>query len=359
MWSGDSPLNPGRPGSVSSPGRRTRKKGATTPVATAHGAARHRTLTVAGLCVTALLALPSPGATAQPGPDIKAAQKKLHELTTQVDLLVEQYDKSTETLAQARRRKAIADQQLAAEQSTFRSLHEAVAQMAAAAYKNGGGDDTSVTALLSAKDPAGLLNQISLVTAVSRDRGSKLAQFVASAQRLQLDQGQARQAVEQIARTRASLTAQKAELERQIARQKKLLTAAGGPTPGQGSCNVQATGKALIAIRFACGKLGTPYLWGGTGPRYDCSGLTQAAWAKAGVSLPRTAAQQYTTYTRVDYAHLQPGDLVFFEAGIGHEGMYLGGGKMVHSPHTGDVVKISDISSGSYRQEFQGGVHIP
>jgi cell wall-associated NlpC family hydrolase len=327
-------------------------------VATAHGVARRRALTIAGLCVTTLLTWPSVGAGAQPKPDIKAVQKKLHELTVQVDTLVQKYDKTTETLAQAGRRKAVADQSLAAEQGTYRSLHEAVAQMAATAYKNGGADGTSITGLLAAKDPTALLDQMSLVTAVSRDRGSKLAQFVASAQRLQLAQGQAQQALAQITRTRASLKAQKTALEQQIAQQKKLLAAAGGPTPGQGSCNVQATGKALIAIRFACSKLGTPYLWGGTGPRYDCSGLTQAAWAKAGISLPRTAAAQYTTYTRVDYAHLRPGDLVFFEASIGHEGMYLGGGKMVHSPHTGDVVKISDISTGWYRQEFQGGVHI-
>ncbi len=318
-----------------------------------------RALTITGLCLTAALAAPVTSAGAQPRPDTKAIQKRLRALTTQVDLLVDKYDKSTEALAQARRRKAVADQQLAAAQATYQTLHDAVAQMAATAYKNGGGDDTTVTGLLAAKDPGSMLDQMSLVTAVSRNRGSKLAQFVASAQRLKLAQGQAQQAITQIGALQTSLKKQKANLEQQIAQQRKLLSAAGGPTPGQGSCNVQATGKALIAVRFACSKLGTPYLWGGTGPRYDCSGLTQAAWAKAGVSLPRTAAEQYTTYTRVSYDQLQPGDLVFFEAGIGHEGMYFGGGKMVHSPHTGDVVKISDISSGYYRQEFQGGVHIP
>ena len=325
-------------------------------MATATG---RRALTIAGLCLTTALAVPTVSAGAQPKPDVKAAQKKLQTLTAQVDLLVEKYDKSAEALTQAQRRKAIADQQLAAEQGTYKALHDAVAQMAATAYKNGGGDDSTVTGLLAAKDPGSLLDQISLVTAVSRNRGSKLAQFVASAQRLKLAQGQAQQAITQISSLQTSLKKQKANLEQQIAQQRKLLTAAGGPTPGQGSCNVQATGKALIAVRFACSKLGTPYLWGGTGPRYDCSGLTQAAWRAAGVSLPRTTSEQWTAGTHIPYNQLEAGDLVFFEAGIGHEGMYLGGGKMVHSPHTGDVVKISDISSGYYRQEFQGGVHLP
>jgi cell wall-associated NlpC family hydrolase len=329
-------------------------------VATAHRTFKRRALTAVSLTFAALLAVPAVAgqATAQPKPNIKTAQKKLHNLTTQVDVLVQKYDKSQEDLKRAQRKLAVMNKQFQAEQATFNTLHEAVAQMAAAAYKTGSTDDTGIANLLSARDPSTMLNQMSLITAVSQNRSSELAQFVASAQRLQLDHGQAQQAVTQITKTRASLKAQRAVLEKQIAAQKKLISAAGGPTPGQGTCNIQASGKALVAIRFACSKLGTPYQWGGTGPRYDCSGLTQAAWAAAGVSLPRTTYEQWTVYTRVSYNQLRPGDLVFFDASLGHMGMYLGAGKMIHAPHTGDVVKISDISSGSYRSQFQGGVHI-
>ncbi|MCW2912193.1 MAG: putative secreted protein [Actinomycetia bacterium] len=329
-------------------------------MATAHRAFKRRALTAVSLTFAALLAMPAVTgqATAQPKPNIKAAQKKLHDLTTQVDVLVQKYDKSQEDLTLARRKLAVTNKQAQAEQATFNTLHEAVAQMAAAAYKNGSTDDTGVADLMSAKDPSTMLEGLSVITALSQNRGSKLAQFVASAQRLQFDRGQAQQAIAQITQTRASLKAQRAALEKQVAKQKKLISAAGGPTPGQGTCNIQASGKALTAIRFACSKLGTPYLWGGTGPRYDCSGLTQAAWRAAGVSLPRTTYEQWTVYTRVSYNQLRPGDLVFFDASLGHMGLYLGAGKMIHAPHTGDVVKISDISSGSYRSQFQGGVHI-
>ena len=136
-------------------------------------------------------------------------------------------------------------------------------------------------------------------------------------------------------------------------------TGPGQTGPGQGTCHAAAASAAAqIAINFACSQLGQPYLWGGTGPLYDCSGLVQAAWRRAGVSLPRTTYDQWNAGTHVSYNQLQPGDLVFFEASLGHVGMYLGGGMMIHDPHTGDVVKISDISSGWYRSEFQGGVHV-
>jgi cell wall-associated NlpC family hydrolase len=302
------------------------------------------------------MALPTSAYAAKP--DIKALQKKLNDLNVQVDTLTDKYNKSVEDLKQAQKQVTVYGQQIKAEQTTYNALHDSVAQMAASAYKTGGGDGDSITSLLSAKNPTDLLSQMSIVTAVSNDRNSKLSQFISSAQRLQRDKDAAQQAVTTVQKTQTSLKSQKTTLQAQIKVQVHLLAEAGGPVPGQGTCKVQADGKAGIAVAFACGKLGTPYLWGGTGPRYDCSGLTQAAWAKAGMSLPRTAAEQYNAYTRVSYSQLRPGDLVFFEPQIGHVGMYLGGGMMVHSPHTGDVVKISDISTGWYRQEFQGGIHI-
>jgi cell wall-associated NlpC family hydrolase len=321
-------------------------------------------MTAAVCALTAALILPDTAAHAQPKPDAKAAQQKLRALNKQVDALVQQYDKSAEQLQQARRKLAAMNQAVRTEQATYDTLHQAVVQMAAAAYKSGGGNDPTLTGVLAANDPSAVLDQMSVITAVSRNRGSQLAQFVASAQRLQLAQGQDKAAIEQIAQAQASLKSQKAALEKQIAAQKKLITAAGGqvdtgtPASAGGCGKVQASAKALIAIRFACSKLGTPYLYGGTGPRYDCSGLTQASWRAAGVSLPRTTSEQWTAGTHVTYSQLQPGDLIFFESNLGHMGIYIGGGKLVHSPQTGEVVKVSDLTTGWFRQEFQGGVRV-
>ena len=112
--------------------------------------------------------------------------------------------------------------------------------------------------------------------------------------------------------------------------------------------------RALAAVRFARAQLGKPYQWAAEGPdRYDCSGLIWAAYRSSGADydqLPRVSRDQYnaTRIRTVDRSALLPGDLVFFASGtswttIHHMGMYIGDGKMVHSPTTGDVVKISTV----------------
>ena len=104
-----------------------------------------------------------------------------------------------------------------------------------------------------------------------------------------------------------------------------------------------------IAMQF----LGIPYVYGGSSPSgFDCSGFVMYVYSKVGVSLPHNAAAQYGYGTPVDRSQLQPGDLVFFN-GLGHNGIYIGGGSFIHSPHTGDVVKISSLS-GWYDSTWVG-----
>ncbi|UOX85137.1 NlpC/P60 family protein [Amycolatopsis sp. FBCC-B4732] len=116
----------------------------------------------------------------------------------------------------------------------------------------------------------------------------------------------------------------------------------GGSAP-----NVQApTAAAQTAVDAALSKLGSPYGWGDTGPSsFDCSGLMLWAYGKAGIKLPRSSREQSTFGAAVPRDQLQPGDLVFYYSPVSHVGMYLGDGKMVHAPDTGDVVKISPLQS--------------
>ena len=105
-----------------------------------------------------------------------------------------------------------------------------------------------------------------------------------------------------------------------------------------------------IAMRY----LGVPYRWGGASPSgFDCSGFTMYVFAQIGVSLPHYTGSQWGMGTPVSRDQLEAGDLVFFN-GLGHVGLYVGGGNFIHAPHTGDVVKISSMS-GWYSSTFMGG----
>ena len=128
-----------------------------------------------------------------------------------------------------------------------------------------------------------------------------------------------------------------------------------GPiTGGETVAGNAADPRALTAVRFARAQLGKPYQWAAEGPdRYDCSGLIWAAYRSRGADydqLPRVSRDQYnaTRGRTVDRSALLPGDLIFFASGsswtsIHHMGMYVGDGKMIHAPSTGDVVKISTV----------------
>ena len=110
--------------------------------------------------------------------------------------------------------------------------------------------------------------------------------------------------------------------------------------------------------RLLLAQLGTPYVWGGGAPGgFDCSGLVAWAYAQVGVSLPHSTYGQYSMGVAVSKDQLQPGDLVFFD-GLGHVGLYIGGGQFVHAPHTGDVVKISSLGEGWYSSGYVGARRI-
>jgi cell wall-associated NlpC family hydrolase len=111
-------------------------------------------------------------------------------------------------------------------------------------------------------------------------------------------------------------------------------------------------------VGVAMSQLGTPYVWGGGAPGgFDCSGLVSWAYAQVGVSLPHSTYAQYNMGVAVSKDQLQPGDLVFFD-GLGHVGLYIGGGQFVHAPHTGDVVKISGLGEGWYSSTYVGARRI-
>lgn len=146
----------------------------------------------------------------------------------------------------------------------------------------------------------------------------------------------------------------------------------GGPTVTTDTSVSQADAPAVNGIVDLAKKyLGTPYSWGGggkSGPSkgfgrgantvgFDCSSFIQFLYAKYGVDIPRVTYDQVKVGQKIDRQNLRPGDAVFFAKGgdVGHVGMYIGNGKFIHAPRTGDVIKISSLDDSYYSQHFYGG----
>jgi cell wall-associated NlpC family hydrolase len=151
------------------------------------------------------------------------------------------------------------------------------------------------------------------------------------------------------ARKAAELAKQQAAEEEAERKRQEEAAQQQGSGSSSGSSESSAPGssngtQAQKALAFAQAQIGKPYVWGATGPgSYDCSGLTQAAWKAAGVTLPRTTYDQVNAGTTVSVSQAQPGDLVFFYDDISHVGLYVGDGKMVHAPKPGAYVREESI----------------
>ncbi|MFI5609734.1 NlpC/P60 family protein [Amycolatopsis sp. NPDC051903] len=187
--------------------------------------------------------------------------------------------------------------------------------------------DSLAGAVKQAEDAAKLAADSAKRATDARDAAAKLTDDIKAKQKTLDDQ------IKQLKATEPSLSALDKALQKDT----------GGIAPS----NIKAPGPAAqAAVDAALSRLGDAYVWGATGPStFDCSGLMQWAYRQAGISLPRSSREQSTFGTAVARSQLQPGDLVFYYTPVSHVGMYIGNGKMVHAPTTGDVVKISPLQS--------------
>ena len=141
-----------------------------------------------------------------------------------------------------------------------------------------------------------------------------------------------------------------------------LFSAPAAATPSALTTPLPASGAGSDVVALAYTQLGMPYVWGGASPQtsFDCSGLVQWAYGQVGVRLPRTAQMQYNATERVAPADLQVGDLLFFEhtypgERITHVGIYVGGGRMINAPTTGDVVREMPVFDDPYWRAHYAG----
>jgi cell wall-associated NlpC family hydrolase len=251
-------------------------------------------------------------------------------------------------------------------------------------------DNSTLSVLLGSTSLEELLNRIEAVNSTSRqdasivhqvasfraavrqhreqlqsahaDQQSVVAEKAAQKQRIQSQLASRRHLLSSIKGEIVRMKAAEAAQQRMLAAEARSRLASADPPPTDGVGVAASTpegttiappnvhgGVVGIAMRY----LGVPYVWGGASPSgFDCSGLVVYVFAQIGVSLPHSTYALWNIGTPVSRDQLQPGDLVFFN-GLGHMGIYIGGGQFIHAPHTGDVVKISSLS-GYYSSAYYG-----
>jgi peptidoglycan DL-endopeptidase CwlO len=331
-------------------------------------------VTTAALASVTLLSTQS--AVADPGgdePTLEEVRQRVDKLYRQAGSETQRYNAAKEETQKQREKVEDLLDEVARRAAEVNDSRRALGQYAAAQYRTGGMSGTAT--LLLSEDPQGYFTQkhvmkrmtarqkkavetfeerkkdaarkrteakgelSTLTDAQERlrkskgDVQSKLSDARDLLSRLTAEEKARLEAIERRKEAEARRKAEEAERRRQQEREED--SGGSGESPST---------RAEKVIAFAEAQLGKPYVWGATGPNsYDCSGLTQDAWATAGVSLPRTTWDQVNVGTTVSRSQMVPGDLVFFYDDVSHVGIYVGNGQMIHAPKPGDVVKYESI----------------
>jgi len=344
-------------------------------------------------------------ATAEPGPvaskqaEAQSIISQISTIETQLSTAIERWNLANVKLARIGHNLQRSRFELGVARANFKRAQVALARQAVDVYTSSDANST-LEVLLGAASLDDLLNRIDTVSRVNDQRTSVVgdvktfrAHVAREEAKLHRAQSQQKQIVAQrlaqkgaiqakLAQRNELLRSVRSEIEHlraverarqlqlaQQARQQQAQQALQTPVAsfGVGPSPATAPAPAPVAappssnysgvVGIAMQYLGTPYVWGGASPSgFDCSGLVMYVYAQVGVSLPHSSYAQYGAGVPVSYDQLQAGDLVFFN-GLGHEGIYVGGGMFIHAPHTGDVVKVSSMS-GWYTSTYVGARRI-
>ncbi|MBP2704281.1 C40 family peptidase [Microbispora sp. RL4-1S] len=210
-------------------------------------------------------------------------------------------------------------------------------------------------------DPSAYLDQASTTYALEQQQGEEVAEVSKAMEAAARAKASATARQSEVKKLLSSLDGRRTKIEKLVKRAESNLYSKVAGSVGVGratriSFPIVGDGKAAEAARWALSQQMKPYVWGAAGPSsFDCSGLVLAAYQHVGISLPHYTGDQWTAGTHLaSKDDLRPGDLVFFYGDLHHVGIYIGGGYMVHAPHTGDVVRVAKMGN----RPFAGGVRI-
>ncbi|MET9291783.1 NlpC/P60 family protein [Streptomyces sp. NPDC003077] len=342
-------------------------------------------VTVLTATAAAAVALSSQAAAqAAPKPskqDVKAEVDKLYE---QAEQATEKYNGAKEKQEKLQKEVDRLQDKVARGQDELNELRKGLGAVASGQYRSGS-IDPSVQLFLSG-DPETYLDKASTLDQLSGQQAQQLQAIADKQHRLAQERDEASKKIQDLADTRKSLGDQKDQVKGKLAKAQELLNSltakeraelqkqeqerasrgtgdrptlngGGGGTTAKPDLGKDApsSGRAAAALAAAATKIGSPYVWGATGPSsFDCSGLTSWAYQQAGQPLPRTSQAQAGAGTRLGMSQLKPGDLVLFYGDLHHIGLYAGNGQVLHAPKPGASVRYESINN----MPFQFGVRV-
>jgi peptidoglycan DL-endopeptidase CwlO len=308
---------------------------------------------------------------AEPKPTISQVQAEVNTLTSKYDKAVQQYDQVAQQLTQAKSRLKQVDKEMSRDQTRYDAARSKVAQIASASFEDSG--QTSLAGLLTSNNPSAVLNAASMLLQLAGTRNQQTQIFLSAAQQLssvQAEQQHTEYGISQLAAQRAKtknsiktlLNNKQAQLDSLTAQQQAEVQANSlGGSASSASSTITSVpagtpAQAAAAVQYALDQAANkcPYVFGATGPcndGFDCSGLMMAAWASAGITIPRDTYEQVAALPSIPLADIKPGDLLFYD-GDGHVAMYVGDNMIVDAPRSGlDVEEIS-INTSWYAENF-------
>lgn len=372
------------------------------PTGTRIAGIRTPALATAALTSVALLSQTANAApSADSKPSIEEVEKKVDDLYHQAETATEKYNATREKTAQQRKRVDSLLDDVAQRTEKLNTAREELGSFAAAQYRTGAAAPDTASLLL-ADNPQDYFDQTQLMNRLTTRQKAAVDDYVTEQAATTKKRAEASESLQTLTTAQSALRTSKADVQRKLAEARSLLskltseekarlaaiekkkreaadrkaaelaqqqaaaekkaqeaaaqqqtgsgtsgTTGSTGTSGGSATDSSYTAKADKALAFARTQIGKPYVWGATGPgSYDCSGLTQAAWKAAGVTLPRTTYDQVKAGTTVSLADIKPGDLVFFYDDISHVGLYIGNGMMIHAPKPGAYVREESIFYG-------------
>lgn len=351
-------------------------------------------LATAALTSVALLSQTAQAAPSDNRPSLEEVQKKVDDLYRQAESATEKYNAAKEKTTKQRKKVDTLLDDVAERTQKLNSAREQLGSFAAAQYRTGAAAPDTATFLL-ADTPQDYFDQTQLMSRLTTRQKGAVDDYISEQSATMKKRRQAAQSLETLTDSQTDLKTAKATVQKKLTDARDLLsklnaeekarlaaiekkkqeeaaakaaelakqqaaaekaaqdnTSSGSSSSSSDSSSSTSTStststKAEKALAFARAQIGKPYVWGATGPdSYDCSGLTQAAWKAAGVTLPRTTYDQVNAGTTVSLADAQPGDLIFFYSDVSHVGIYIGNGMMIHAPKPGAYVREESVYYG-------------